>query len=201
MMNELLALDLWSRLDAFDKWLFVKVNSGLANPFFDAVLPFFRNADFWIPLYLFIFVFVLANFGKKGFLWFLAFLCTVALTDLTGTYLFKETVQRLRPCQDLDFFFNVRLVVKHCSGSYSFLSNHAANHFGMATFIVVTFANRIGLWSWLFLLWAFSIAFAQVYVGVHYPGDVLAGAVLGIGYGILVARVYNKNAGFVSLDK
>lgn len=201
MNVQLINLDLWSQMDVWDKWLFVKINSGLANPFFDSVLPFFRNADFWIPLYLFIFVFVVYNYGKKGGIWFIAFLCTVALTDMTGTYLFKETFQRLRPCQDPYFFSNVRLVVKQCSGSYSFLSNHAANHFGMATFIVITFNERFRPWIWVFYAWALSIAFAQVYVGVHYPGDVLAGALLGSGYGLLVGRMYNKNAGIISLEK
>ena len=97
------------------------------------------------------------------------FLGTVALTDMTGTYLIKHMVERLRPCNDPIFAEHVRLVINKCAGGYSFISNHAANHFGMAVFFTLTLRRILGSWVWLALIWAPLIAFAQVYIGVHYP--------------------------------
>lgn len=195
----LLSSSLGMHLVELDRKLFLKINGAWTNPVFDVVLPYFRDSVFWAPLYLFIFVFVVYNYGKKGFAWSVAFLCTVAVTDLIGTYVFKQNFERLRPCQDPFFFTQVRLLVKQCSGSYSFLSNHAANHFGLATFTVITFPQFKPAVYFMYL-WAFLIAYAQVYVGVHYPADVLAGGLLGISAGAIVASLFHKSIGMISLD-
>jgi undecaprenyl-diphosphatase len=94
----------------------------------------------------------------------------------------------------------VRLHLRHCSGSYSFTSSHAANHFGMATFVSLTLYSTFRRWIYLSYLWAFFIAYAQVYVGVHYPLDVVGGAGLGVLAGLLTASVFNKQVGSFNLD-
>lgn len=195
MYSTVLTISVWQRINELDKWLFVKLNHNFANPVFDAVLPFFRDSYFWAPFYIFILAFMMLNYGKKGLWWSLAFICTVSLTDSIGTYIFKIHVQRLRPCQDPAFFQNVRLVVHQCAGGYSFLSNHAANHFGLATFMVFTFKDVFKRWIYLLYLWAVVIAFAQVYVGVHYPGDVAGGMVLGTLIGLFTAWMSNRYVG------
>lgn len=184
----------WQQLSTWDKECFLVLNHRLANPVFDAVLPWFRDSLFWTPFYLFILAFILINFRFRGLWWILAFLSTVALTDLTGTYLFKETVQRIRPCNEPSLLGQVRLVIRSCPGGYSFLSNHAANHFGLATFMVCSFGGNFRPWTFLLFLWAFAVSFAQVYVGAHYPLDVLSGALLGVGSGYLTASVYRRFA-------
>ncbi len=68
---------------------------------------------------------------------------TIALTDMTGNYVFKHGFERIRPCGDPDFFFHVRLLVDHCSSGYSFVSNHAANHFGLAAFFFITMRTGV----------------------------------------------------------
>ena len=182
----------------WDQRLFEKINGDWVNPVFDTVMPFLRNSNHWVPLYLFVLVFVLLNFKTKGIWWFVFFLSTVAFTDMTGTYLFKHEFERLRPCSDPDFANQVRLLVKHCAGGYSFISNHAANHFGMAAFFFVTFRHLLRKWAFLALFWAASIAYAQVYVGVHYPLDVVCGALLGIAFGITTGTFFNKRFGFAT---
>ena len=117
---------------------------------------------------------------------------------MTGTYVFKHGFERLRPCNDPEFTDHVRLVIKHCGGGYSFLSNHAANHFGMAVFFFITLRHVFRKWAWLVFVWAGLIAFAQVYVGVHYPLDVLCGALLGMVFGI--AQVHFSISGLDSLS-
>lgn len=199
-MFSLLQLTFWQKLEQWDQWLFIKLNSELTNPVFDIVMPFMRNGMNWAPLYLFLGVFVLVNFKSKGVWWILFFIVTVAITDMGGTYLFKHNFDRLRPCKDRDFFFHVRLLINDCSGGNSFISNHAANHFGMASFIFCTFRSFLKKWAWIGFAWAGLIAYSQVYVGVHYPLDVVAGTLTGLIAGFLTGKLFNKRYGFAIFD-
>jgi len=196
----LLNTSLIQKLEQLDQWLFIQVNNDQTNSFFDSVMPYLRIAYYWTPLYLFLLVFITANFKGRGLWWCVLFLCTVSLCDMTSTNLFKEVFHRLRPCADPDFFQNVRLVVDSCGGKYGFTSNHAANHFGMATFIFITLRPVIGKWVWLAYLWAAIIGYAQVYVGVHYPFDILGGAIIGLSFGWLLGVFFNKRFGFANFE-
>ena len=171
-------MTLLQKLLQWDAALFRFVNSSLSNPFFDAVLPFFREKWFWAPLYLFVGVFAWLNFGKKGWIIVLGLVAAVGLADFTSSTLIKKNVQRLRPCNDPAMVEKVTLRTS-CGSGYSFTSSHAANHFAAAVFLIGVFG---GLARWVrpaALAWATAIAVSQVYVGVHYPGDVVCGAALG----------------------
>ena len=188
-------------LKQWDQWLFIQINNQQSNSFFDSVMPYIRNSFYWAPLYLFLLLFVTINFKGRGWWWVLFFLCTVSLTDIASSQIFKVVFERLRPCQDPDFLQNVRLLVNRCSVGYSFTSSHAANHFGMATFFFISFRKYFKNWTWLAFLWAGVISYAQVYVGVHYPFDVLGGAITGVLLGLLTGRFFNKKFGFVTFGK
>ena len=196
----LLNTSLIQKLEQWDQWLFIQVNSHQTNSFFDSIMPYLRIAYYWTPLYLFLLVFIIVNFKGRGLWWCVIFLCTISLCDMTSTNLFKEVFHRLRPCADVDFFQNVRLVVDSCGGNYGFTSNHAANHFGMATFIFFTLRPVIGKWVWLAYLWAAVIGYAQVYVGVHYPFDILGGAAIGLLFGWVLGVFFNKRFGFANFE-
>lgn len=196
----LLQSSLLQKLEQWDQWLFIQINSEQSNSFFDGIMPYIRNAYIWAPLYLFLLVLIPMNFRRGGW-WCVIFLCTVSLCDMTSSNLFKEVFQRLRPCRDPDFLYNVRLVVDRCGGNFSFTSNHAANHFGMATFIMVTLRSYFKRWVWFAYLWAALIGYAQVYVGVHYPLDILGGAVIGVGYGWMLGIFFNKRFGFANFEE
>lgn len=120
---------------------------------------------------------------------------------MTGTRVFKHVFQRLRPCDDPMFASSVRLLLKYCAAGYSFISNHAANHFGLATFFYFTLRNYLPKWTWIAWLWAFAIGYAQIYVGIHFPLDVVGGAVLGILFGLAMAMFFNKKFGFANFDR
>jgi undecaprenyl-diphosphatase len=122
----------------------------------------------------------------------LAAVVTGAFTDLVSSRLIKENVFRLRPCQDKSLADHIHVLVQYCPHSSSFTSSHAANHFGFAAFFYFTLKNYYGKWTALIFLWAFIICYAQVYVGVHYPIDVLCGALVGTVIGCLVSRLFNK---------
>ncbi len=191
-----LSATLWQQIDQWDKALFTKINSGWTNGALDILMPFLRNGAYWAPLYLFLSVFVLLNFKVKGLWWIVFFISTIALTDMAGNYIFKHNFYRLRPCADPDFYTQVRLLLSHCGSGYSFISNHAANHFGMGALFFISFRPVIGKWAWIGLVWAASIAYAQVYVGVHYPLDVIGGAALGLCFGSITGTFFNKRFGF-----
>ncbi len=196
----LLITNFWEKLIQWDQSVFMKINGDWTNPFFDAVMPVLRNSLTWAPLYLFVLLLVLLNFKVKGVWWAVFFLSTVALTDMIGTNVFKHAFERLRPCSDPDFASHVRLLLKQCAGGFSFTSNHAANHFGMATFFFITFRHLLKNRAVIALLWAAAICYAQVYVGVHYPLDVLVGALLGIAFGITTGTLFNKRFGLTIFD-
>jgi undecaprenyl-diphosphatase len=166
-----------------DTAAFEFINGTLSNRLFDAVLPWFREKLFWAPLYLFILVFIWYNFPR--WFWPLLFgaVLVVALSDSISSRLIKMEVQRIRPCNDPAMAGRVRLRVEGCGAGYSFTSSHASNHFGVAVFLIGAL-GRVRRWVRPALLaWAGGVALAQVYVGVHYPLDVVAGGLLGAAIG------------------
>ncbi len=182
-------LDIIDHLIHWDQKLFTYINSKWTNSFFDGLLPFLRESAIWAPVYLFLIVFVWQNLRKYKW-WHLGFtLLTVTLTDVTSSRLIKHTVQRLRPCNDPIIADKVRLLLNHCSGGFSFTSSHAANHFGIAMFLYLT-CKSYSKWFTLFFVWALAIAYAQVYVGVHYPLDVFCGMCVGLLLGWITAKLY-----------
>jgi membrane-associated phospholipid phosphatase len=193
-------LNILQKLEKCDQWLFIKINSDFTNPFFDSLMPFMRYPLNWAPLYLFLGVFALLNYKGKGAWWILFFIITIALTDMTGNYVFKHGFQRIRPCRDPDFFFHVRLLADHCSTGYSFVSNHAANHFGLASFFFITTRPLLRSRAAIAFIWAGLIAYSQVYVGIHYPSDIVGGALLGLLFGGLTGALFNKRHGFATFD-
>ena len=184
---------IFQSLQSFDQSLFVYINQVATHPLTDTLMPFFRESTLWIPFYLFLIVFVFVNFGKKGWVWLLFTFITVLLTDQFSSSIIKNWAQRPRPCADPLLYGQVRLLLDHCSGGYSFTSSHATNHFGVATFLFVTLGRYFGNWKYLLFIWAALICYAQVYVGVHYPLDVVFGALLGFLIGHFVCWAYQKS--------
>lgn len=161
-----------------DKELFLIINTEWCNAFLDVVLPYWRTKTTWIPLYILLLLIIGKNRGFKTF-WVLILIgLTLLLADQVSSELIKKTVERIRPCNDSSLA-NVRSLI-HCGGGFSFTSSHATNHFAlvMQLFLIFRLDWKTRYFVALFI-WAAIIAYAQVYVGVHYPLDVLAGGLLG----------------------
>jgi membrane-associated phospholipid phosphatase len=185
-------------LQNWDRWLFTRINHDWTNSFFDSIFPLWRESKTWIPLYLFLLVFLLLNFGRKAWPWIIGLIVTVILTDQVSSSIIKPLVGRPRPCHDTLLADHIRLLLNNCSNHPSFTSSHATNHFGLAFFIWNTLKQHIGKWGYLFFFWAASISYGQVYIGVHYPVDVICGGLLGTGIGYLTSRLFNKKFGLPS---
>lgn len=177
-----------------DFYLFEQINGRWTNIVFDHLFTLVRQPMLWAPLYLFLLLFSTINFQLKGWWWSFIFIINVSATDLISSRLIKESIGRIRPCMDPFLADQVRFLANYCPHSGSFTSSHAANHFGMATFIVGTLGRSSKYWKLLYL-WAFLISYAQVYVGVHFPLDILGGAILGLLVGTLSARFFNRKVG------
>jgi membrane-associated phospholipid phosphatase len=174
-----------------DRHLFYFINHDLANPFFDLVMPYLRNPRFWIPLYLFIIGFCIYKFKKQGLIIIVLIALSAGFADFTSASLIKPMVKRLRPCQDV-VTSQTDIERIGCGSGYSFPSTHATDHFAMAFFMIFIFYKR---WRWIWLwaiLWAGIICFAQVYVGVHYPVDVVCGAIYGMLVGWLFSLLFKR---------
>ena len=178
-----------------DQTVFFLINSEWHNVFFDTIMPYWRNKLFWSPLYIFLLFYILLNFKLKGFYFILMLVVVITVADTTSSKIIKKSVQRIRPCNDKNINENVRLLVK-CGSGYSFTSSHATNHFAVATFLILTLCRRYRWAKYALVFWASSIAYGQVYVGVHYPFDILAGSFLGVIIGVLAAMIYSRFGSF-----
>lgn len=178
-------------LKHIDEYLFHLINETWVSPWADTILSFMRNQYVWGPLYVFLIGFLIFNFGKKGLYFILMIILTVFTSNLISSELIKKNVKRQRPCNQMALEGHRRLLV-HCGTGYSFTSSHASNHFSISMFIVLAGASFLGKIRYLFLLWAGSIAYAQVYVGVHFPFDVLVGAMIGGLIGWITYLLYHK---------
>lgn len=188
--------DILNALDGWDKQLFVLINDGTSNSFFDWLFPWWRAKNTWIPFYIFMLLFIIYRFGWKAWPWILLAAAAPALGDVVSSWCIKPWISRLRPCNVQELKSMMHLRVSYCPANGSFTSSHAVNHFALAIFFFLTLRKHIKGWAWLFIIWAASICYGQVYVGVHYPGDVFCGAIVGITIGSLLARIFNKKIGF-----
>ncbi|SEK99378.1 undecaprenyl-diphosphatase [Olivibacter domesticus] len=161
----------------------------MANTFFDWLMPHLRNPFTWAPLYLFIIIFSIRMYKKRGVIMILFLLATFGAADFLSASVIKPIVKRVRPCNEITLQGEVMNRIR-CGSGYSFPSSHASNHFAMALFLIMVYKKRWKHIVWLGFLWAFSISFAQIYVGVHYPLDVLGGALFGSLIGYLFASVF-----------
>jgi undecaprenyl-diphosphatase len=171
-------------LEHYDRQLFLFLNS-FNNDTFDWIMSSASDKMFWWPVYLFIFILVQRKFGWKGLGWFvLGIALVITFCDQLSSSVLKPWTARYRPCNNLDIMSLVHTVKDRCGGGFSFVSGHATNYFGISIFGAGILGGRRAFW--LFMLWAGLIAYSRIYLGVHYPSDVLGGSILGIVIGCFI---------------
>ncbi|WP_333695376.1 phosphatase PAP2 family protein [Flavobacterium sp.] len=170
----------------FDKDVFLFLNN-LGSERWDGMWLLITKQLYWTPLFLILFYFILKKIGWKQFGVVILFLALLILVTDQATNLFKYSFERLRPCNDLSLDGQMRAVLVR--KSFSFFSGHASNSMATTTFIFLAFRKYF---KYPFLLFLFPLIFAysRIYLGLHFPGDILTGYLFGFLIGMSFYKFY-----------
>lgn len=176
------------KLVQFDRQAFLFLN-GLGTETWDAFWMFMTDSITAIPLYLVLLVLTYRAFGvKKTLLILVAVALLITCTDQLSNF-FKYGVQRLRPCHDPEISDIMRLVKSYCGGKYAYFSAHAANSFAVAAFFTFLFRGKIRFLGIFLMVWASLVAYSRIYIGVHFPLDVVTGMLVGVFFGWVFSKL------------
>ena len=182
-------MDILQTLDTFDKqWLLALNNDYPA--FWDGLMYGISDKLTWIPFYVALIIILIKSLKKQSWLVILALIVCIIIADQVSSGLIKEMVHRLRPSRNPDLENMVCLLKGYRGGKYGFVSSHAANSFGLAMLTSLFFRNR--KYTIIVFFWAAIVAYSRIYLGVHYPGDVIGGAIVGVGAAMLVYWLFTK---------
>ena len=176
-------------LSTIDSDLFLYLNS-LHTSWLDKVMVLFTDMWVWMPLYLLLIYWTVRQYGKRCWWVFLAVGIVVLCTDQLASHVCKPVFQRLRPCFNADFQDLIHLPKGLAGGQYGFVSSHAANTFSIAAFLIPVLKKYSPWPAILLLLWAFISSYSRIYIGYHYPGDIVCGAILGVLVGLICWKVF-----------
>ncbi|SFP88198.1 phosphatase PAP2 family protein [Hymenobacter arizonensis] len=174
-----------------DRQLLLAVNRA-HTPLLDKVMGFASDRNVWIPAYVLLIAALIYLFRRRALLVLPLVIAAVALADSITSRLFKPFFARPRPCHESVLATYLHLP-DGCGGQFGFLSSHAANSFALAVFLsVVLPAGRYRLLKWTVFSWALLLSYSRMYLGAHYPTDVLGGAALGSLLGWAAAAAYRR---------
>ncbi len=175
-------------LKEIDTQLFLFLN-GLHVWWLDEPMHYIGRKYTWVPFYVVLAVFVFIKYRYRGFLVMLFILVLITLSDQIANIL-KDSTMRLRPGHNPDIADLVHIVRDRRGGQFGFVSGHAANSFALAIFLIKLLRDRFKWMVPLMIFWAFLKSYNRIYLGVHYPGDVLGGALLGILLALLLYQLW-----------
>ena len=182
-------LQLVSWLEALDQRLFLFLN-GMNTPWLDPIMGLISAKWTWLPFYAVLLAWMVSVYKKQVWKLLLAVTFLIFLTDRISSGIFKPWVQRDRPCHTLSIQAQVH-TVDGCGGQWGFMSSHAANVFGLALMLWILLHKRSPGIAWMFA-WAVLVSYSRIYVGAHYPLDILAGFGLGTICSFAVLGIFNR---------
>jgi len=180
-------------LYSFDLAIFYLFNHTISTGFLDKFFSIITDVNKWYIAYLILLGIAFFKGGLRGKIAVLSLIILITVTDQTGYRLLKEFFERIRPCNAL----SDAITPIGCAGGFSFPSNHALNNFAAAVFLLRLFPQ----YKWIFLITATLISISRIYLGVHYPSDVLGGAILGIGFGYLFSIIALKTENYITTKR
>jgi undecaprenyl-diphosphatase len=164
------------KLNELDTSLFLWLNS-FHSPFWDKIMWFLSGKIEWAPLYIALLAYVIYKYRWKSIWIIVGIALLITLADQISTEIFKKGVERLRPTHNPEIRDLVHIVNDYRGGMFGFVSSHAANSFAIAGFFTLLFKKK--WFSISIISWAILVSYSRIYLGVHYPGDILGGAILG----------------------
>ena len=174
-----------------DTWFLLLINSH-HNSFVDHVMWFASGISNWFPLYLVILVFIIITYKKDSWLVILLILPLILLSDQLASGVIKPWVHRLRPSHEPGLENILHYVRNYRGGLYGFVSSHSANFFAAGTYLMMTVAKRIKWLPLVIIPVVGLVIYSRMYLGVHYPSDIICGAILGILLGRMKAAIYKR---------
>lgn len=175
-------------ISEIDQELFLLLNGG-HTPFWDTVMYYISEKLTWVPLYLFLIFLIYKSEKRESLFIIFTLIIAVSIADQVTSGFMKPFFMRFRPCRDPVIQDLVHIVGGHCGGQYGFASSHSSTTFAIAM-TAFLFLRQHYRYVFLLFIWAAIVAYSRVYLGVHYPGDILVGGLLGILIGFLVYRGY-----------
>jgi undecaprenyl-diphosphatase len=190
-------------LKAADQKIFLFLN-GMHNSFFDFIMYWASNRFIWIPFYAILLILVIRTFRTKTY--FILFLVASMITtsDQVSSSLVKNYIQRLRPCHNPDLEGQVHLLRGECGGSFGFFSSHASNSCALAIFLILVFRRKkinpdsdlqTKVVYAILMVYALLVSYSRIYLGTHYPGDVLTGMAFGTLLSFIFANIFFRYGG------
>ena len=198
-MNYLYAM--LEQLRAWDEQLLLFLN-GLNAPWLDTVAFWLTKTECWIPLYALLLYLIFSKHKKEAWFVLAGIALSLVLSDQITSGIMKPFFERLRPSHEPGLEGVLHIVNGYRGGLYGFVSSHAANTAGVALFVFLLFRS-VYRYAWTIFVWAAVVSYTRIYLGVHYPGDVFIGVLVGLAcgfagfrfYGWLKTRVKKKSPG------
>ncbi len=173
-----------------DTELFLFLN-GLHVDWLDPIMTFISGKITWAPFYLILLFLVIKKYKKQSILVLIGVVILIVCSDQISSGIFKPIFERPRPCHNEAIKDLVYLPNGHCGGAYGFISSHACNCFALAVFITHVLKKYYRKIAYIMYIWASLVAYSRIYMGVHYPGDIIVGAVVGIIVGFVISKLYD----------
>lgn len=180
-------LDFFNEIDTR---VFIFLNSQ-HNGFFDFIMWWLSDKLIWIPLYLILLYFLIKNYKWEALPILLTLAILIALSDQASGFI-KDSVGRLRPSHNSDIQNQVHTLNGYLGGSYGFVSSHASNSFALALFLSHFLKNKIKHFAPLIFTWAALVSYSRIYLGVHFPGDIIGGILLGFLLAWMMVNIYKR---------